>query len=494
MQLTLLIELSGIELSGVAPKISGDVGVNVTGIAQDSRLVRPGFVFVAIRGGVADGAAYAAQAAKSGAVAIVAESGAIAHWPDGVVRVEVENARLALARLAAAFYPSQPQHCVAVTGTNGKTSTAEFYRQLWEIAGYAAASIGTLGLRCDKAAGDIDYPQGHTSPDPVLLHRTLSELAAHEVQHLCVEASSHGLHQHRLDGMKLEGAAFTNLTHDHLDYHGDMESYFAAKARLFSEFGLSKKQVAINADDASFDALSAMAKQAGNEVLGFGRTGKFIVMKAVEPVPQGLLLDWEIAGEPCRVQVPLYGMFQAYNICSAASLAYISGMSTQQIIAYLPQLKGVRGRMERAAIHPSGAPMFVDYAHTPDALENVLKSLRPHCAGRLWVVFGCGGDRDAAKRPMMGALAMQHADGVVVTDDNPRSEEAAAIRAQVMATAGGANEIGDRAKAIAFAAQQLQRGDVLVVAGKGHETYQIIGDKTHHFDDAEKIREVIRTS
>ena len=483
MLLTHLIEQAGIAGVSVTPLLA------VQGITQDSRLVKPGSVFVAIRGVAQDGATFVQAAAKAGATAIVAERGTIKEWPANVIAIEVPSARLALAKLAAAFYPSQPQHCVAVTGTNGKTSTAEFYRQLWEVAGFAAASIGTLGLKCVKAADAIDYPQGNTSPDPILLHRTLSALAERKVQHVCIEASSHGLHQHRIDGMKLEGAAFTNLTHDHLDYHGDMDAYFEAKARLFTGIEVSSKKVAINADDAQGQKLMKLAKEAGRECLSFGKAGEFIRMKAVTPTPQGLALDWEIAGESCQIAVPLYGMFQAYNLCSAAALAAISGMSAQQLIAYLPMMQGVRGRMERVAIHASGAPMFVDYAHTPDALENVLTSLRPHCAGKLHVVFGCGGDRDASKRPIMGRIAVEHADVVIVTDDNPRSEDPAAIRAAIMAEAKGAKEIGDRAEAIKVAVQQLQRGDVLVVAGKGHETYQIIGGKTHHFDDAEKIRE-----
>lgn len=488
MLLTHLIKQSGLALS-----LNGAADVEVRDLTQDSRLVKSGTLFVAVRGVARNGADYVSAAAKAGAVAILAEYGTVSDWPMGVVRLEVENVRLALAAMASVFFPAQPMHGVAVTGTNGKTSTAEFYRELWEIAGYPSASIGTLGLKSSKASELMDYPQGNTSPDPILLHRTLADLAAHHVQHVCIEASSHGLHQHRLDGMKIEGAAFTNLTHDHLDYHGDMESYFAAKARLFTSMNLSSGKVAINVDDAYGVRLMEMAKQAGHTCLSFGKAGSFIRMNSVRPTPQGLALDWHIDGEHCAINVPLYGMFQAYNVCSAAALASISGMSAGQLIAYLPALQGVRGRMERAAIHPSGAPLFVDYAHTPDALENVLTSLRPHCAAKLWVVFGCGGDRDAAKRPMMGKIAAQHADGIIVTDDNPRTEDAASIRAQIMAEATGATEIADRAEAIAFAVQQLQRGDVLVVAGKGHETYQIVGDKTHHFDDAEKLREVLKT-
>jgi UDP-N-acetylmuramoyl-L-alanyl-D-glutamate--2,6-diaminopimelate ligase len=495
---------------------------------------------------------FAEEAIKRGAVAVVFEQSSprlrgelegggptvtLPHeWGKEVPVIEVANARLALAQIAAVFYPEQPKHIVGITGTNGKTSTAEFYRQLWEADGKASASMGTLGLKysdLDAAAPhpnplpegegsardahangaetmntlslgrgqgegkgvDIlkNFPQGLTSADAVLLHQTLHALAQQSIQHVAIECSSHGLHQHRLDGVQFEAAAFTNLTHDHLDYHHDMNEYFAAKARLFTELTLRSNLAVINADDPYGEQLIVRCRTDNMNVLDYGMQAQAIRLQQIHPHADGLRLQLMIQGKTYDVQLSIYGAFQAQNLAAAIGLAMASGMEAERAIELLPKLSGVRGRMERAGVHPNGVPIFVDYAHTPDALKNVLLSLREHTIGKLHMVFGCGGDRDAAKRPVMGAIAAQYADQVIVTDDNPRSEDPAAIRAAIMAAVPNAREIGDRGEAIVAAIQQVAPNDVLIIAGKGHETYQIIGDRRYDFDDARIIKEALKT-
>lgn len=474
--------------SGVVGMLRGGVDVMVHGITQDSRNVKQGDLFAAIKGTHSDGTHYIEGAAQAGAVAVMAQRGNVAQWPERVAHIEVENDRLALAQLSAAFYPSQPQHLVAVTGTNGKTSVAEFYRQMITLSGYPAASLGTLGLKISGGDVALNYPTGNTSPDAVLLHRTLNDLVAANIQHVAVEASSHGLDQYRLDGAKFEAAAFTNLTHDHLDYHPSMEEYFVAKSRLFLELPLRSNTVWINADDGYGKRLIALCRDAGKEVRDYGTSASAMQLIDAKPMSQGMQLIVRYQNETVESLLPLFGAFQAHNICAATGLALSSGLTLQQAAATWPKLQGVRGRMEHVVTLASGASVFVDYAHTPDALQTVLMQLRAHCEGKLHVVFGCGGDRDVTKRPLMGAIAAQYADDVIVTDDNPRSENPSAIRAAIMATAHGATEIGDRTQAIAHSIKNLNAQDVLVVAGKGHETYQIIGSQTHHFDDADVIR------
>ncbi len=474
--------------SGVSATLVSAADVMVRGITQDSRNVKSGDLFAAIKGTHSDGTQFIEAAAKSGAVGVMAQRGAVANWPIHIAHVVVENDRLALAKMAAALYPGQPQHMVAVTGTNGKTSVAEFYRQIMTLHGNPAASLGTLGLKVSGADVALDYPTGNTSPDAVLLHQTLAALCAANVQHVAIEASSHGLDQYRLDGAHFESAAFTNLTHDHLDYHANMEEYFAAKSRLFLELPLRSNNVWINADDDYGKRLMTLCADTGKTVQDYGISAQTMKLISAAPTANGMTLSMQYDGEKAQASLPLFGAFQAHNICAATGLAITSGLTLHDAAKTWPMLQGVRGRMEHVATLANGANVFVDYAHTPDALQTVLMQLRAHCTGKLHVVFGCGGDRDTTKRPIMGRVAAHYADHVIVTDDNPRSENPSTIRAAIMAQAVGAIEIGDREHAIAHAIKNLNAQDVLIVAGKGHETYQIIGSQTHHFDDAEVIR------
>jgi UDP-N-acetylmuramoyl-L-alanyl-D-glutamate--2,6-diaminopimelate ligase len=463
----------------------GGGAVPIEGVTADSRRVRPGWVFVAVPGTRADGAAYIADAARAGAAAVVARPGTAlppeaAHLP----LIEDENPRRRLARMAAAFHGRQPAHLAAVTGTNGKTSTAQFARAIWEACGLRAASVGTLGI----VAPGVERPGALTTADPSDLHRDLAALAADGIEHVALEASSHGLDQHRLDGLRIEAAAFTNLTHEHLDYHGTMEAYFAAKALLFDRILPPGGTAVLNADSPWSAALAEACRRRGHRLVRFGEAGDEIRVHAVRPLPHGQHADVTVFGVRRAVELPLVGRFQAWNALAALGLAVGCGTDPEAAAAALPSLRGVRGRLELVGARPDGAAVYVDYAHKPDALETVLRALRPHAAGRLAVVFGCGGDRDRAKRPMMGGIAVRLADRVTVTDDNPRTEAPAAVRAEILAGAPGAREIGDRAEAIAAAVRELGPGDVLVIAGKGHETYQIVGDETRPFDDAAVAR------
>jgi UDP-N-acetylmuramoyl-L-alanyl-D-glutamate--2,6-diaminopimelate ligase len=451
-----------------------------------------GALFVAIPGVTADGTQYVPDALKKGAAALVLSQKTKRDVIATVPVVRVVDVRGAVSALAAAFYAEQPKHIVAVTGTDGKTSTADFVRQMVMLMGHKAASLGTLGLRSPNEALNAAFPPNNTSPEPVLLHKTLQQLAQSGVEYVSIEASSHGLDQKRMDGVKLSAAAFTNLTRDHLDYHGSIEAYFAAKSRLFDTLLPSGGTAIINAEDAHADALIALCNKRGITCKTFGKVKSDYQIISVTPHAEGLDAKLRLEGVEYDVSLPLYGVFQLYNILTAYGLLRATGVAQKDIVPLFGKLQGVRGRLERVATHKNGAPIFVDYAHTPAALENILKTLRHHTAKKLHVVFGCGGDRDAGKRPEMGKVAVTFADKVIVTDDNPRSEDPAAIRAAVTAAAHNATEIGDRRKAIHVAIQQLEEGDVLVVAGKGHETYQIIGAQTHHFDDAEVILEAVR--
>jgi UDP-N-acetylmuramoyl-L-alanyl-D-glutamate--2,6-diaminopimelate ligase len=457
----------------------------ILGITADSRQVRPGFLFAALPGTKDDGRRFIAEAAARGAVAVLAPPDTVlppeaAH----LVLVADPNPRRRLARMAAAFHPRQPSHLVAVTGTNGKTSTAQFTRQLWQALGHPAGALGTLGVVAPGLvrAGEL------TTADPVSLHADLAALAEAGVEHVALEASSHGLDQHRLDGLRLAAAAFTNLTHEHLDYHGTMEAYFAAKAALFDRLLPPGATAVLNADAEQFPALAAVAARRSLSVFSFGAAGAGI---KVTPQPHGQTVDLVVCGHRARVSLPLVGRFQVWNAMAALGLVVATGADPREAAEALGEVSGVRGRMELVGTRANGGAVFVDYAHKPNALESVLAALRPHAAGRLWVVFGCGGDRDRAKRPMMGEIAARLADRVVVTDDNPRTEDPAAIRAAVMAGCPDATEIGDRAEAIAHAVASLAAGDVLVVAGKGHEPYQIVGTDVRAFDDAEVARRAV---
>jgi UDP-N-acetylmuramoyl-L-alanyl-D-glutamate--2,6-diaminopimelate ligase len=457
---------------------------DILGLTSDSRLVKPGYLFAALSGRSADGRRFLDDALKRGAGAVLADRPA-----DLPVPVVVDaNPRRSLALMAALYYAPQPATAAAVTGTNGKTSVAVFLRQIWQEAGFKAASLGTIGM----VAPGIDRPGSLTTPDPVELHKELQELARLGVDHLALEASSHGLDQFRLDGVKLAAAGFTNLTRDHLDYHPDMAAYFAAKARLFTELLPEDGTAVINIDQAEGGELAALCRQRGIRIVGYGRTGRaeLRLIKA-EPTDAGLAIEIELAAKRHAIDLPLLGGFQAMNALCALGLALATGVETQKALDALAGLKGAPGRMELAAIHPSGAKLIVDYAHTPDALETALKALRPHCPGRLVLVFGCGGDRDKGKRPLMGAIAQRLADLVFVTDDNPRSEDAGAIRRAILAACPKAQEIGDRRQAIFAAVRLLRPGDLLLIAGKGHERGQIVGPATLPFEDGEAARAAV---
>ena len=458
--------------------------VEIGGITSDSRKAAPGFLFAALQGASADGRRYIADAVARGAVAVLAGEGT--RLDDGM-RVPLflhAHPRLEYARLAARFHAPQPATIAAVTGTNGKSSTAEFTRQIWAASGRLAATLGTLGL---VAPGRV-RAGGLTTPDPADLHADLQALAKDGVQHVAIEASSHGLDQYRLDGLKVSAAAFTNLTRDHLDYHGTMERYFDAKARLFSDLLVHGGTAAINSDDACGAELAARAKRRGAVILGYGRAGRELRLIETRALPHGQALKLDIMGRRAETELPLIGEFQALNALAALGLALGTSVPVDDAVRTLATLKGARGRMELAASLPNGASIFVDYAHTPDALERVLLAMRPHTDGRLVVVFGCGGDRDKGKRPIMGEIAVRLADVVVVTDDNPRTENAAQVRHEVMAGARGAREIADREKAIFAAIAELKAGDILVIAGKGHEQGQIVGTDVLPFEDLEVAR------
>ncbi|RWB22571.1 MAG: UDP-N-acetylmuramoyl-L-alanyl-D-glutamate--2,6-diaminopimelate ligase [Mesorhizobium sp.] len=476
------------DLAGVLP-VEGTVSpdLEVTGLSSDSRQVRPGVVFFALAGSKADGSAYAADAAAKGAAAIVAAKGnAISGLSIPVLAVD--DPRLALALSAARFFGKQPETMVAVTGTSGKTSVAAFTRQIWEQAGFAAASIGTTGV---VAPGRNEYGS-LTTPDPVALHKLLKELADAGVTHASMEASSHGLDQRRLDGVRLAAAGFTNLGRDHMDYHPTVEDYHRAKLRLFDTLLPKGAPAVIFADDPWSEPTVHAARATGLNVLTVGRHGEFLTLKRVEHERRRQRAEVEADGVLYEIDLPLAGDFQIANALVSAGLAISTGTSVGKALAALEKLKGAPGRLDLVGTTAAGAPVYVDYAHKPDALENVLSSVRPFTTGRVVVLFGCGGDRDRGKRPIMGEIATRLADVVIVTDDNPRTEIPETIRAAILAAAPGAIEIGDRRKAIHEAVAMLHAGDTLIVAGKGHEEGQTIGTETFHFSDHEEVREALQ--
>lgn len=465
-------------------------------IAFDSRAIAPGALFIAVRGEKADGADYVAQAVAAGAVGVVTDlAGALrirerlGVWP--VPIYIVADPRQTAARLARAAWPQQPETLVAVTGTNGKTSVASFAAQIFGALGKPAASFGTVGVESFGLTPTIAEPLSHTTLEATALHRLLQRLSAAGVTHAAMEASSHGLAQRRLDGVDLAAAALTNITRDHLDYHLDAPDYWAAKLRLFAELAPTGATAVLNADDASFEAARAVALARGLAVLPVGRAAagaRAITIKDAVADEGGLSIRYLFEGVAYGAQLQLVGAFQAENALIAAGLAIGAGLPAAAVFASLEQVKGVRGRMELASRRASGAGVFVDYAHTPDALRVALAALRPHTAGRLHVVFGAGGDRDPGKRPLMGAAAAAGADRVIVTDDNPRSEDPAAIRAAILAAAPDAIEVGDRAEAILRAIEGMAAGDALLIAGKGHEQGQTVAGETLPFDDVEQAR------
>ena len=466
----------------------GDSGAApVTGLTADSREVQPGYLFAALAGTKTDGARFIADALARGAAAILTGEDAEIDAASGVPVIRDANPRQALALMAARFYGRQPEIIAAVTGTNGKTSVAAFLRQIWEAGGFAAASLGTTGI---LFRGE-EHPLAHTTPDPVSLHASLADLAAQGATHLAFEASSHGLAQYRADGVKLAAGAFTNISRDHLDYHPDFADYFRAKMRLFTELLQPGQPAVIDVDSEAGEEAAEIARARGLRLITVGRQGDTLRLLASERDGFGQRLDIRYEGRARSLRLPLAGEFQASNVLVALGLALATDTPADIAFAAAERLQGAKGRLELVAHAPSGGPIFIDYAHTPDALENAIRALRPYASGKLHLVFGCGGDRDRGKRPEMGAIAARLADRVIVTDDNPRSEDPAAIRAEILAAAPGATEIGDRREAIAAAIAAMAEGDVLLIAGKGHETGQIVGHTVIPYSDHEAVAALI---
>ncbi|MCF6322134.1 MAG: UDP-N-acetylmuramoyl-L-alanyl-D-glutamate--2,6-diaminopimelate ligase [Rhizobiaceae bacterium] len=463
--------------------------ITISNICIDSREVEAGCLFAALPGSKIDGANFVLQAVKNGAAAIlVGENFDDEELPVPLIRVN--DPRLALAQVAARFFPRQPETMVAVTGTAGKTSVAEFARQLWAGCGRSAAFIGTTGV---VSPGREDYGN-LTTPDAVTLHKLLDELAGEGVSHAAMEASSHGLDQKRLYGVRLAAAGFTNLGRDHLDYHTGMSDYFDAKMQLFSELLPKGSPAVIFSDDAYSEQANVVAAKAGHEVLSVGRAGGFLTLKRVEHERYSQIAEIVHNRKTYRIRFPLAGDFQISNGLVAAALVLTTGEDIDAVMAGLENLKGASGRLELIGHHKNGAPVYVDYAHKPDALENILKSLRPFASHNLVVVFGCGGDRDPGKRPIMGEIGTRLADKVIVTDDNPRTEDARLVRKAILAAAPGAIEIADRREAIWRAVEELGEGDCLVIAGKGHETGQIVGTQVLEFSDHDEVRKALEAS
>ena len=468
-----------------AAVIPGLAAVRPAGLAVDSRVVKAGDVFFAVPGSKADGLAFVPQAVERGAKVVVSGK-AVPNLSKEVFGLVVPDVRMALAQAAARFYPGQSEKIVAVTGTSGKTSVAAFVRQIWSRLGLQAASLGTVGLV--TATGDTKGAL--TTPDAITLHKTLDDLARSGTSHLALEASSHGLDQHRLDGVRLAAGGFTNLSRDHLDYHPTVEDYLEAKLRLFTERLAPGAAAVVDVDSDAGRTVAEAAARRGLNVLKVGRAGEALRLRAAEPEGYATRLRIEGIAGSTTLLLPLAGAFQVQNAIVAMGLCIATGSPAGAVFAAAEHLVGAPGRLEQVGTR-HGAPVFVDYAHKPDALEQVLTTLRPYTQCELVVVFGCGGDRDPGKRPIMGEIAARLADRVIVTDDNPRSEDPATIRAAILAAAPGAVEIGDRGEAIATAVESLKPGDILVVAGKGHETGQIVGAATLPFSDHIAVRKAL---
>ncbi|MCE8510560.1 UDP-N-acetylmuramoyl-L-alanyl-D-glutamate--2,6-diaminopimelate ligase [Ruegeria pomeroyi] len=473
-------------LSQLALTARGGRDPEITGLAVDSRQVRDGFLFAALPGSRVHGGEFIQYALRMGASTILtdAEGARIAAAEldaSQAALVVVEDPRQTLALTAALWFGAQPATMVAVTGTNGKTSVSTFVRQIWTELGHAAVNLGTTGVE-----GAWTAPLAHTTPEPITLHRCLAEAAANGVTHAAMEASSHGLEQRRLDGVVLKAAGFTNFTQDHLDYHATFEAYFAAKAGLFRRVLPPDGVAVINMDDPKGAEMRAIAAARGQNVLTVGRgpCDLSLTNQRFDATGQDMLFSWR--GKAYQARLDLIGGFQAENILLACGLVIACGADPARVFETLPHLGTVRGRMQLAATRANGAAVFVDYSHTPDAVATALKALRPHVMGRLVAIVGAGGDRDATKRLLMGKAAVENADIVIVTDDNPRSEDPALIRAAVMQGAPGATEVGDRAEAILRGVDTLEPGDALLICGKGHETGQVVGDQVLPFDDVEQ--------
>lgn len=469
---------------------SGTGDLLIHGLALDSRQVKPGYLFAALKGAAVDGADYIEQAVASGASAILLDSGRAVQVPAGIADVRVASARKSLAHMAARWYGGQPKHCVAVTGTNGKSSTVDIYAQLARALGHHAASMGTLGVQTETAQAGF----GLTTPDSIRFQQMLAELSDEGVTHLALEASSHGLDQHRIDGVQLEAAGFANITRDHLDYHGDFETYLYAKLRLIGEVLPPRGCAVINADAPRSERFVDIAWARGQRLCLVGFKGKHLKILLRQPTAAGQTLVLEAAGRMHKLAFPLIGGFQVENAVLAAGLLQASGHAWAEILPHFETLKPVAGRLERVSKASDAVSVVVDYAHTPDALAAALSALRSHTPGKLHVVFGCGGDRDTGKRALMGGIAASHADSVIVTDDNPRSEDPAAIRAAVLAKSPGAQEIASRADAIAAAIRAAGPGDTVLIAGKGHESGQDVAGTVTPFDDRDVARDVLRTN
>lgn len=477
---------------------SFDIDPIIMGISADSRAVRAGYLFAALSGAKIDGSKFIESAIENGAVAIVVQKGTAKplnenlDWSN-VVWIESENPRAVLSAVAAEYYHTQPETILAVTGTNGKTSTVTFVRQILQKMGFYAASLGTLGLQGVEIS---TKSASMTTPDPVQLHVQLAEMVELGVTHVAMEASSHGLHQHRLDGVKIFAGGFTNLTHDHLDYHKTKEDYLKAKARLFSEVIRDGGVAVLNADVPEYSELKRIAEERHLKVISYGRQAQDLKLIDLSPRATGTWVRLNLWGQEIELIIPLVGEFQIYNVLCAVGLVLARcPKRLQEVIDILHELNGVPGRLQLVnGLNDKAKPaVYVDYAHTPDALENILKSLRPHVDGKMICVFGCGGDRDKTKRPIMGKIATDMADEVIVTDDNPRTENADDIRKEILVGALNAIEIGNRHDAIKYAIQNATKNDLVVIAGKGHEQGQIIGDVIEPFDDVTEAKNILAT-
>lgn len=467
-----------------AALLEGDGSVLVKGLQLDSRKVKEGDLFAALKGVHVNGEAFIPKAVESGAVAILAGPDAQADTPV----IKADNPSRALAEISAKFYAGQPDFITAVTGTNGKSSTVEFLRQIWSRSGHEAAALGTLGVTRTSGRTDV----GYTTPDAIRLHQSLQALRQEGVTHLAMEASSHGLKQYRMDGAKVSLAGFTNLTQDHLDYHPDFDDYFVSKMRLFTELLEPGATAVINVDSQWGEQAADTVEAAGHPVMRIGWRGHDLQIREITPHPSSQHIRFTLDGADHEIDLPLIGEFQTANALMAAALALHSGVSQSVVWDALASLTGVAGRLELAGKTARGAPVLVDFAHTPDGLDKLLRAVRPHTQGRIHLVFGAGGDRDPSKRDKMGAVAARLADQIIVTDDNPRSEDPALIRQAVMRGCPNADEVGDRAQAIKMAISRLEVGDCLLIAGKGHESGQIIGDRVIPFNDRDTAQSALK--
>jgi UDP-N-acetylmuramoyl-L-alanyl-D-glutamate--2,6-diaminopimelate ligase len=468
---------------------------HITGMTQDSRAVKPGYLFAALPGTKVDGRDFIHQAVNAGASVILAPlmTTLPTGTPENVRLITDVNPKRLLAKLAAQYYGMQPSYSVAVTGTNGKTSTVYFAQQIWAALGLKSAGVGTLGVKVSGADMIFEKLGSMTTPDPIALHRDLATISRAGIDHMAMEASSHGLDQYRLDGVRIRAAGFTSFSRDHLDYHKTDEAYLLAKIRLFSEICEPGGVAVINADIPQYDVLAETAQAHDLKVWGYGHHAYDFQIVALDSVAEGMKLRLRVLGERYEVTLPLAGMFQAYNaLCALGLVLAEGGVDMRAAVMALENLHSVPGRLESVSGHPDGAGVYIDYAHTPDAIETVLKALRPHTSGKLVCVFGCGGDRDSGKRPLMGKAAIENADIAIVTDDNPRSEDPASIRAQAAAASPDILNIEGRRAAIAQALSMLGKGDVLVITGKGHEQGQEFADHTEDFCDVRETQKIIK--